>query len=321
MKLLFFSVLLIFLGSKSPWAFSRDEIFSLQKDHSSIEWEVTYLKNFPVRVVLPLQSGSLDWDKKTGHLKANIKNLYSGNEMRDHHLLKEDFFNAEKFPEINVELLPGLIRNGEKVSGQVRFFVKNKTKDVPFTALWKGPFQDPWKKESYGLKGEMTISLEEWRPLLGFRWNPDLVIEDQVKLFFSLQWQKTGELTTSSQHLIPADAKDRALVYDEQNKYAEKNNEKKVDQEITKTTVKESAIGETKESIQETKKAGLWTWLSFTVVFCIGLWGIFSAVYMFRWWRKQKGHNESTKEGHFIDLVLMLLILLYLWIASPLLPL
>ncbi len=105
--------------------------------------------------------------KSTGTIK--VASLSTDNTMRDNHLKSDDFFNAEKFPEISFKStsFEKLSDNKYKITGDLT--IRDVTKNVTFNAVLNGVLKtdrgllSSWKATTtinrfdYNLKWNKTI--------------------------------------------------------------------------------------------------------------------------------------------------------------------
>ena len=105
---------------------------------------------------------------------ADATTINTDNSMRDEHLKKEDYFNADTYPKITLSSVSLKKKNSNNYTGQFNITIKGKTKlvDVPFTytdvnngALFKGSFKI--NRKDFGVGGgsmtmgdEVTINFE-----------------------------------------------------------------------------------------------------------------------------------------------------------------
>ena len=124
-----------FVSAQSNW--------KLDKAHSSITFTVRHMvisevtgsfKDFTVA----LKSAKDDFSDAEVQSTIKVGSLSTDNAMRDGHLKSDDFFNAEKYPEINFKStsFEKLGDNKYKVTGDLT--IRDVTKNVTFDATLNG---------------------------------------------------------------------------------------------------------------------------------------------------------------------------------------
>jgi len=102
-------------------------------------------------------------------LEATIKtaSVDTENEGRDKHLRSDDFFNAEKFPDITFKST-AIEKTGTdtyKVSGDLT--IRDITKPVVFEARYTGQVKDPWGNQKIGFKATASVNRFDY----GLKWD------------------------------------------------------------------------------------------------------------------------------------------------------
>jgi polyisoprenoid-binding protein YceI len=104
---------------------------------------------------------------------VNINTINSDNDMRDNHLKKPEYFDAEHFPKISMKSVSFKAKNASNYIGQFNVTIKGKTKliELPFTyivngstAVFKGSFKINRLDFAIGdksmvLSNEVTVTL------------------------------------------------------------------------------------------------------------------------------------------------------------------
>ena len=127
---------------------------------------------------------------KVKHLefKAVVGSVNTNNDDRDTHLKSDDFFAAEKFPEIKFQAGRFEINTG-KIEGKLR--LKNTTKSVSLDVDFGGVVVDPYGQTKVGLTVTGKISRKDF----GLVWSQvteagSVVVGDQIKLSAEVQFIK-----------------------------------------------------------------------------------------------------------------------------------
>jgi polyisoprenoid-binding protein YceI len=148
--------------------------WKLDKVHSSITFTARHMvisevigsfKDFTI----VLKSAKDDFSDAEVQSTIKVASLSTDNAMRDGHLKSDDFFNAEKFPEINFKStsFEKLSDNKYKISGDLT--IRDVTKRVTFDAILSGTLKTDrgmlaaWKATTtinrfdYNLKWSKTL--------------------------------------------------------------------------------------------------------------------------------------------------------------------
>ena len=121
---------------------------------------------------------------------ADINSVDTRNEQRDGHLKSDDFFAAEKFPELKfvsssvTKTDDGLVLKGDLT-------IRDVTKPIELKAEYAGLMVDPWGQTKVGFEAEGKIKRKEF----GLGWDAvteagGVVVSDEVKLQFNVQFVK-----------------------------------------------------------------------------------------------------------------------------------
>lgn len=131
------------------------------------------------------------FDNATFEFSAKTASLTTGNTDRDLHLSSGDFFDAEKYPNINfISTSYKKVSEGQyKLTGDLT--LRGTTKPVTLDVEFHGTALDPWgnKKAGFGITGK--INRKDW----GLNWNSTLeaggvLVGEEVKLHIELQFVK-----------------------------------------------------------------------------------------------------------------------------------
>lgn len=146
--------------------------WTIDKGHSNIGFTVTHMvvaetsgafKDFEGKVSSP----SEDFNGADVEFIAKVASIDTDNERRDGHLKSDDFFSAEKFPEI--KFVGKLVKEGGKYQLKGKFTMRDVTKDVAFDVVYKGSIKTGQGAKAgfkltgvvnrfdYGLKWDRTV--------------------------------------------------------------------------------------------------------------------------------------------------------------------
>ena len=155
-----------FASAQSDW--------KLDKAHSSVTFTVRHMVISDVTgsfkdFTISLKSEKDDFSDATVQSTIKVGSISTDNTMRDNHLKSDDFFNAEKFPEINFKStsFEKLSETKYKITGDLT--IRDVTKNVTFDATLNGTLKtsrgtlSAWKATTtinrfdYNLKWNKTI--------------------------------------------------------------------------------------------------------------------------------------------------------------------
>src|SRR5688572_25659852 len=115
--------------------------WSIDKIHSKIGFSVSHMvvaetegafKDYEGKVV----SKTADFNGAEIEFTAKVTSIDTDNEKRDGHLQSDDFFNAEKYPEIKFK--GNLVKEGNKYLLKGNFTMRDVTKPVVFDVTYGG---------------------------------------------------------------------------------------------------------------------------------------------------------------------------------------
>ena len=121
---------------------------------------------------------------------ADINSVDTRSEQRDAHLKSDDFFAAEKYPELKFTSTSfGKNGNGYILKGDLT--LRDVTKPIELHADFNGVVVDPWGQTKVGFEAEGKIKRKEF----GLGWDAvteagGVVVSDEVKLQFHVQFVK-----------------------------------------------------------------------------------------------------------------------------------
>ncbi len=131
--------------------------WSIDKTHTKVGFSVTHL------VISEVEGYFKDYDAKiitTGDdfstavidFTVNTNSVFTDNEMRDNHLRSDDFFNAEKFPNMTFKgkSLKKIAGDKYKLVGDLT--IRDVTKRVELDVEYNGIIKDPWGNIKAGFK-------------------------------------------------------------------------------------------------------------------------------------------------------------------------
>lgn len=167
--------------------------WSIDKAHSKIEFNVIHMaisevegefKDFDAKVT----SKSENFHNADVEFTARVASIDTENERRDNHLKSDDFFNAEKFPEIRFKGKLVKEGNGYKLKGD--FTMRDVTKAVSFDVTHGGTINT-----GRGVKAGFKVNGKINRKDYNLKWDNklgggELVVSDDVEIVCKIEMDK-----------------------------------------------------------------------------------------------------------------------------------
>jgi polyisoprenoid-binding protein YceI len=174
--------------------------WELDKVHTNVMFTVSHMvvaevtgsfKDFDASI-----SGSkADYSDAQATMNIKVASISTDNEKRDAHLRSDDFFAADKFPEIAFKS-KSFKKTGEntyKITGD--FTMRGVTKTIELDAKYKGEVSDPWGNIKSGWKVTGSIDRTDY----GVNWNKAIeaggfVVGKTVELTINAEFAKKKNL-------------------------------------------------------------------------------------------------------------------------------
>jgi polyisoprenoid-binding protein YceI len=164
--------------------------------HSLVQFKVRHLMITNVTGTFQHFDGTIETDGEDftqGKVvfKIKVDSIDTANDQRDTHLKGDDFFSAEKFPDITFESTGFKKLGGEDYELLGNLTVRDITKPITLNVEYGGVAQDFYgnTKAGFGVTGKIN------RKDFGLVWNGvteagSVVVSDEVKLNADLQFLK-----------------------------------------------------------------------------------------------------------------------------------
>lgn len=172
--------------------------YSVDKSHTVVAFEVTHMVISKVSGKFADFSSTLTFDENNLdnfviETIVKIESVSTENEKRDNHLKSNDFFNAEKFPEMvfkssKVEKT----ENGYVAHGSLTIRDITKNIEMPFKVT--GKITDPWGNDRIGIEASTEINRQEF----DVKWSKSmdaggLVVSDEVTIKINAEFIKNKD--------------------------------------------------------------------------------------------------------------------------------
>ena len=185
-------LIIMFMASTSLFG---QAAWNLDKAHSSIMFTAKHMvisevvgsfKDFSIS----LKSDKDDFSDAVVQSTIKVASLSTDNAMRDGHLKSDDFFNAEKFPEINFKStsFEKLGDNKYKITGDLT--IRDVTRNVTFDAVLNGT-----QKTNRGVMASWKATTTINRFDFNLKWNKalesgGLIVGQDVAIALNLEMNK-----------------------------------------------------------------------------------------------------------------------------------
>jgi polyisoprenoid-binding protein YceI len=185
-KLLFIAAAFLFSISVNA------QNWKIDKAHSKIKFSAKYLVISDTEGEFTQYDGTFtsskaDWSDLSVNVTIPINSISTENEMRDKHLKGDDFFNAEKYPNMTFKStsIKSLGNNKYIIVGDLT--IRDVTKHVELPVVFGGTVKDPWGNTKAGFKATGTINRKDY----GLKYKDaaatgEAVVSDEVQFTIDL---------------------------------------------------------------------------------------------------------------------------------------
>ncbi|MGI9542469.1 MAG: YceI family protein [Cyclobacteriaceae bacterium] len=189
------SLLLAVLFTAS-FGVSAQDVWKFDVAHSNIKFNVEHLVISEVSGQFKAFDGELkasneDFSGSEISFTIEVNSIDTENEKRDGHLKSDDFFSAEKFPNITFvgKALEKVDGKKYKLTGDLT--IRDVTKTVELDVKYGGTIKDPWGNTKAGFKISGSINRFDY----GLKWNNameagGLVVGEDVEIICNVELQK-----------------------------------------------------------------------------------------------------------------------------------
>jgi polyisoprenoid-binding protein YceI len=156
-----FAVVLALVAMTSLMAAQSE--WKLDKAHSSVSFSIKHMvissvtggfKDFDIT----FKSSKEDFSDASVEGVIKVASINTENDRRDKHLKSDDFFNAEKFPEIKFKS-KSFVKTADgkyKITGDLT--IRDVTKEVTFEADYNGSVKSPWGTTMHSWTVTLTLN-------------------------------------------------------------------------------------------------------------------------------------------------------------------
>jgi polyisoprenoid-binding protein YceI len=164
--------------------------------HSEVQFKVKHLVISTVtgnfnQFEATMETENDDFSGANVEFSAAIDSISTNNAQRDGHLKSDDFFNAEKYPQLTFKST-SFQKNADgsyKLSGHIT--IRETTKPIDLAVEYGGTMTDPYGNVKAGFEIQGKINRKEF----GLNWTAvteagGIVVGDEVKLLINAQMVK-----------------------------------------------------------------------------------------------------------------------------------
>jgi polyisoprenoid-binding protein YceI len=184
---------LVLLGSLSSLNAQSAKKFTLDKDHTSINFSIThFFSSVPGR--FKTFDGTLNFDEKnlansSASFTISVPSVNTDNEKRDTHLQTEDFFDAKKYQNITFTSTSFKKKSENLYLVTGKLTIKDVTKTVILPMKITGLVDNPWVDGSVILGVSIETSIDRTNYGVGTgSWAASTVVGDEVKISINMEW-------------------------------------------------------------------------------------------------------------------------------------
>ncbi len=167
--------------------------YTVDKDHSSVEFRVRHMMISKVSGEFKDYEGSFEFDEKkpaNSKVKFTIQaaSINTNHEKRDGHLKSADFFEVEKHPTLNFESKKVTSVGGKKYKLSGSLTIHGVIKEVTFQVEYMGSVKDPYGNQRAGFVANTKINRKDF----GLTWNKTLetgglIVGDEVEIQLNIE--------------------------------------------------------------------------------------------------------------------------------------
>jgi polyisoprenoid-binding protein YceI len=170
--------------------------WNVDHSHSSVKFNVSHLVISEVEGSFKTYDGTItspneDFTDAEINFTVDAASINTENERRDNHLKSDDFFNAEKYPQIKFisTSFRKISANKYELTGDLT--IRDVTKRVKFDVEYGGTANDGYGNTKAGFKATTKINRFDY----GLKWNAiteagGMTVGSDVKLILNLQFAK-----------------------------------------------------------------------------------------------------------------------------------
>ncbi len=175
MKKLMLSIAIIGGAVLNMSAKPETSAWAVDKSHSGVNFSVTHMMMAETDGKFKVFDGSIistneDFTDAQINFTVDVSSVNTDDEKRDGHLKSDDFFNAEKYPQMKFKGTSFKKVEGKKYILEGELTIRDITKKVKFDVVYGGTAKNPWGMTVAGFKASTTINRLDYN----LKWNKAL---------------------------------------------------------------------------------------------------------------------------------------------------
>jgi len=192
MKKLFFA----FAFAAGTMLSNAQTTWKVDASHSSLGFSVSHMVVSETEGRFKVYDGTVvsktdDFTDAQINFTVDAKSIDTDNEKRDEHLRSDDFFNAEKFPNLTFKSTSFKKVSGNKYVLEGELTIRDVTKKVKFDVAYNGQAKSPWGQTAAGFKASGSINRLDYN----LKWNKALeaggvLVGETVNITLKLEFIK-----------------------------------------------------------------------------------------------------------------------------------
>ena len=169
--------------------------WNVDASHSNVKFAVRHLVVSTMEGTFKVYSGSVkaskeDFSDAQIDFAIDVNSINTDNTDRDNHLKSDDFFNAEKFPQMTFKST-SFKKKGKKYILEGNLTIRDVTKPMKFSVEYGGTVKDPWGNTKAGFKVFGIINRYDYN----LKWSAateagQAVVDQNVMIMLNLEFAK-----------------------------------------------------------------------------------------------------------------------------------
>lgn len=162
--------------------------------HSSVKFTVSHLTVSEVEGRFKIFNGSIeaptaDFQNANINFSVDVNSINTDQDDRDKHLKSDDFFNAEKYPQMKFVSTSFKKVKGNEYTLEGNLTIRDVTKKVKFAVTYGGIMKDPYGNIKSGFKASGKIKRSDYN----LKWNKlteagGMIVGDEVSMVLNLEF-------------------------------------------------------------------------------------------------------------------------------------
>ncbi|WKN44850.1 YceI family protein [Tunicatimonas pelagia] len=170
---------------KTTWA--------IDPAHTEIQFKVRHMMLSTVTGSFAAFNGTLETERDDFanadiQFTAYVDSISTGEAQRDTHLKSDDFFAADRYPELRFHSMTFMPQSDNAYQMRGELTIRDQTRPITLAVIYHGTAVDPYGQTKAGFEMTGTISRKDF----GLQWNAmteagGVVVGDEVRLVMNVQ--------------------------------------------------------------------------------------------------------------------------------------